>query len=206
MYPSPGDGYAARGESMAGRSRVAFSRGAAVAGIARDRRFRRLIPTAARARVRLKRSRSCTVSTDAVPPQERFARNRIAVMDLQSVNTATRLFVLTLLAAGRASAAPYSVAAVAADAQAIVLAASDGRLQRLQRGDIVPSGNWRVERIDAGGAVFSRDLPGRAAPLTIVAKRGDTIDFAALDARHGQAPPPRVVLEGGLRAPPARPR
>lgn len=122
------------------------------------------------------------------------------------MNTATPLFVLILLAAGRVAAAPYTVAAVATDAQAIVLAASDGRLQRLQRGDTVPSENWRVEHIDGGGVEFARDLPGRAAALTIVAKRGDTIDFAALDARHGQAPPPRVVLEGGLRAPPARPR
>lgn len=34
MYPPLGDRYAAHGESIAGRFRVAFSRGAAVAGIA----------------------------------------------------------------------------------------------------------------------------------------------------------------------------
>ncbi|WP_313916956.1 hypothetical protein [Tahibacter sp.] len=119
---------------------------------------------------------------------------------------ATQLFAVALLAAGRLAAAPYTVAALAPDAQAIVLAASDGQLKRLQRGQTVPSGNWRVERVDGGGVVFARDLPGRAAPLTISAKRGDTLDFAALDARHAQPPQPTSVLEGGLRALPARPR
>lgn len=117
-----------------------------------------------------------------------------------------QLSVVALLVSGRVAAAPYTVAALAPDAQAVVLAASDGQLQRLQRGDSVPSGNWRLERVDGGGAVFSRDLPRRVTPLTITAKRGDTIDFAALDARHAQPPQPAIVLEGGLRALPARPR
>ena len=122
------------------------------------------------------------------------------------MNTAIPLFVLALLAAGRVAAAPLTVAAVAADAQAVVLAAPDGQLQRLQRGDAVPSGQWRVERIDDASAVFTRDLPGRKAPLMISVKRGETIDFAALDARHGQTPPPRVVVDSSVQALPARPR
>lgn len=119
---------------------------------------------------------------------------------------AAPLFVVALLAAGRAGAAPYTVAALAPDAQAVVLAATDGQLQRLQRGDIVPSGNWRVERVDGAGAVFSRDLPGRAAPLAVTAKRGDTLDFAALDARHAQPPQPAIVVDSSMQTLPARQR
>ncbi len=116
------------------------------------------------------------------------------------------LFVFALLAAGRCAAAPYTVAAVATDAQAVVLAAADGRLQRVTRGETVPSGHWRVDSIHDSGAVFSRDLPGRNAPLTIVVNRGESIDFAALDARHGQTPPPRIVVDSSVQALPARPR
>lgn len=212
MYPPLGGGYASRGEFI-------------------SRRTPQRIFTAALRLPALHTSDVFAVSSDgdkaAHAPEAvsvvrcmhrrraaagEFACKRIAVTDREPVHMTTQrfaaapLFAAALLAAGHAAAAPYTVAALAPDAQAVVLAAPDGQLQRLQRGDIVPSGHWRVERVDGTGAVFSRDLPGRAAPLTVSAKRGDTLDFTALDAHHAKPPQPTIVVDGRVQALPARPR
>lgn len=123
------------------------------------------------------------------------------------MNVAEKLLCLCLTAiGGTAAAAPYTVAAVAYDAHAVVLADDDGRRLRLQRGETVGSGPWRIGRITANAAVFVRDLPGRAEPLAVTVERGATIDFVALDARHGRAPEPAIVLDGRMSVQPARTR
>lgn len=86
-----------------------------------------------------------------------------------------------------AAAAPYTVAAASADAGAVVLAAADGQLQRLRRGDTVPQSTWRLTEIRADRATFTRPLPDSGKALSISAAPGDTIDFSDLDQRQARA-------------------
>jgi hypothetical protein len=115
------------------------------------------------------------------------------------------LFVAAMVSA-QADAAPYTIAAVSADADAVVLAAPDGRLQRLRRGDSVPQSAWRVDGIHGDRATFARTLPGSGAGLAISAARGETIDFAALDQRQARAAEPAPVVESHVIVNPARTR
>ena len=98
------------------------------------------------------------------------------------------LFVLFSIAAGPAAAEPYVVAALAADANAVVLAAPDGRLLRYRRGEFLADSAWRVAEVREDEVVFARPLPGRGGALNVGVKRGASIDFTALD-RHQAAPP-----------------
>lgn len=106
----------------------------------------------------------------------------------------------------QADAAPYTIAAASVDADAVVLAAPDGRLQRLRRGDSVPQSAWRVEGIRGDRVTFARTLPGSGAGLALSAARGETIDFAALDQRQARAAEPAPVVESHVIVNPAHTR
>lgn len=106
-------------------------------------------------------------------------------------------FALFILAGAvtQAIAAPYTIAAVSANAGAVVLATPDGRLQRLRRGDPVPQSAWRVGEIHAGRATFTRTLPDSGAALAISVAPGEALDFSVLDERQASAAKPVPAVE-----------
>ncbi len=104
-------------------------------------------------------------------------------------------FASTALAAGTCAAEPYVVAALAADAQAVVLSATDGRLLRYRSGEQLADTPWRVAEVREDEVVFARSLPGRADPLNVGVRAGASIDFAALDRRHAAPPAPPAQKE-----------
>lgn len=101
------------------------------------------------------------------------------------------VFALSALGAATAAAEPYTVAALASDAQAVVLAAPDGSLQRYRSGERLADTPWRVVEVRENEVVFARPLPGRGGALNVGVRAGATIDFAALDRRHGAPPAPQ---------------
>lgn len=103
-------------------------------------------------------------------------------------HNAKYLFALFFITTGPAAAEPYVVAALAADANAVVLAAPDGHLLRYRRGELLADSAWRVAEVREDEVVFARPLPGRGGALNVGVKRGASIDFNALD-RHQAAPP-----------------
>lgn len=99
-------------------------------------------------------------------------------------------FISTVLTAGTCAAEPYVVAALAADAQAVVLSTADGRLLRYRSGEPLADAPWRVAEVRGDEVVFARPLPGRNGALNVGVRAGATVDFAALDRRHAAPPAP----------------
>ncbi|GMV30259.1 MAG: hypothetical protein AMXMBFR59_23840 [Rhodanobacteraceae bacterium] len=115
------------------------------------------------------------------------------------MNIFSKFTLFTMAAATLpAAAAPYTVAAASADAGAVVLAAADGQLQRLRRGDTVPQSAWRLSEIRAGRATFTRPLPDSGRAISISAAPGDTIDFSDLDQRQAQAAEAAPAVESHI--------
>ncbi|WP_257387640.1 hypothetical protein [Tahibacter caeni] len=85
--------------------------------------------------------------------------------------------------------------ALASDAKAVVLAAPDGSLQRYRSGERLADTPWRLVDVRANEAVFARALPGRGGALNVGVQAGATVDFAALDRRHGTPPVPQPDLD-----------
>lgn len=106
-------------------------------------------------------------------------------------NYAKFLFAFFVITAAPAAAEPYVVAALAADARAVVLAAPGGRLLRLRSGETLPDTAWRVAEVREDEAVFARPLPGRGGVLNVGVKRGATVDFTALDRNQAAPPAPQ---------------
>jgi hypothetical protein len=105
-------------------------------------------------------------------------------------------FALFLLAASAPAAAdPYRIAAIAADSGAVVLAAPDGTLQRLRRGEAVPQSAWHVAEIRGERVTFVRG-PQDGSGLSLDAAQGDRIDFTALDQRHGTSAAAPLPADG----------
>lgn len=112
--------------------------------------------------------------------------------------------LLLLCVAGRVSADPYVVAALAADARAVVLTAPDGHLQRYRSGELLADSAWRVIEVRATEVVFARSLPGSKGALNVGVRAGDTVDFAALDLRYGAPAAPKPTFQFRLNPLPKR--
>lgn len=89
------------------------------------------------------------------------------------------LLSLAAVAAAPLQAGEFRVVAISADPDAVVLASSDGRLQRHAAGEVLASPDWRVVGVSNGKIVFEQTL----AVLRVQASVGDHLDFDALAAR-----------------------
>jgi hypothetical protein len=117
------------------------------------------------------------------------------------------IFSLFLLFSAVATqAAGFTVAALAADAQAVVLADAAGQLHRYAAGDALPQAAWRLQQVRGDKAVFARRLDHAGADLTVAVAQGGSIDFAVLDARHAAPPPQPVLLQAEMLTPGSKPR
>jgi hypothetical protein len=101
---------------------------------------------------------------------------------------------LFVLFAAPLQATPFSVRAIAVDADAVVLADANGQLLRYAAGDTLPVPGWRVVSVNAGRIVFEH---AGTRPLRVPARVGDQIDFAALAAQA--RPTPAVILRNSAK-------
>lgn len=88
---------------------------------------------------------------------------------------------------------PVSVAAIAADAQAVVLRHDQGLLRRYAVGDIIANSNWRIARITANEVrlELSQRLDGK--PIGLHLTLGQNVDLDAANTTVNALRMPHVL-------------